>query len=568
MMRAASGKSGNTGNSGNSCNLDRIIKASPAVTYVMSTGAGFNYISDNIFDLLGYDSNEIISNPDFWFNCIHPEDQPKIQEAINVKRNFCGWNYEYRVTDKNGNFVWIHDVCRVVRKDKKPVEIVGVWLKVTEKYASEEEENYKESHDLLTGLINRRSFERRLDQLLKKSAIDGSEHILCYMDLDQFKVINDTYGHVAGDQLLQCLGLYLQKNLSKRDTFGYLGGDEFGILLEECTLEKAERVFEIIQQALQDFEFDWQDKIFSVSASIGVIPLNRDYNNTSEVMSMADIACYSAKETGRNQIHIYKSNSGSVANRHKEMRWVERINQAIQEDRFYLYFQPINGLNGNSANKYFELLLRLKDEQGNIVTPGNFLPAAERYYLSEKIDRWVIATALTWLETYSASILPNQRIGINLSGQSLASSSLLDFFVHELILKEVSAQSLYIEITESAAIANLKQAIKLIETLKNFGCQFALDDFGKGVSSFNYLKILPVDYLKIDGAFVKDMNQSGTDYVMVKAINEVGKTMGKKTIAECVENINILPYLEELKVDYAQGYAIAKPRPLTEFFIQ
>jgi len=283
---------------------------------------------------------------------------------------------------------------------------------------------------------------------------------------------------------------------------------------------------------------------------------------------MADIACYSAKETGRNQIHVYNSNNGSVANRHKEMRWVEGINQALQEDRFYLYFQPITGLNGNAVNKHYELLLRLKDEKGIVVTPGNFLPAAERYYLSEKIDRWVIATALTWLETYSASILPDQRIGINLSGQSLASSALLEFFIHELRQKKVSARAIYIEITESAVVANLKQAIIFIETLKDLGCQFALDDFGKGVSSFNYLKILPVDFLKIDGAFVKDMKQNNTDYVMVKAINEVGKSMGKKTIAECVENMNILPYLEELKVDYAQGYAIAEPRPLTEFFIE
>ena len=565
-MRTAYRKTDNARNTG--YNLGDVIKASPAVTYIMNTDAGFNYISDNISDLLGYEAVEIISSPDFWFNCIHPEDRHKVQDGSNLSRNFKGWNIEYRVADKNGNFVRIHDVCNVIRKDEKSVEMVGVWLNVSERNASEEEINYKESHDLLTGLINRKSFEYRLDQLLKKSAINGGEHILCYMDLDQFKVINDTYGHVAGDQLLRCLGLYLQKNLSKRDTFGYLGGDEFGILLEECTLDKAERVFEIIQQALQDFEFDWQGKKFSVSASIGVIPLNRDYSNTSEVMSMADVACYSAKETGRNQIHIYRSNSGSVANRHKEMRWVERINQAIQEDRFYLYFQPINGLNGNSANRHYELLLRLKDEQGRIVAPGNFLPAAERFYLSEKIDRWVIATTMTWLETYSASILPNQRIGINLSGQSMASSTLLEFFIHELTHKEVSAQSLYIEITESAAVANLKQAIKLIETLKDLGCEFALDDFGKGISSFNYLKILPVDYLKIDGAFVKDMKQSGTDYVMVKAINEVGKSMGKKTIAECVENINVVPYLEELKVDYAQGYAIAKPRPLTEFFIQ
>lgn len=554
----------------NTCDLDRIINASPAVTYAMNTGSvmEFTYISNNILTLLGYRPDEFITNPEFWFNCIHPDDLHHVMDSIKVNINGGGWNIEYRVSDKRGSYIWIHDVSSVIHKGKKLVEITGVWLNVTERHASEDEISIRQSHDVLTGLINRRTFEQRLEHLLKKSASDGGEHILCYMDLDHFKVINDTYGHMAGDNLLRRLGLYLQKHLSKRDTFGYLGGDEFGILLEECSLDKAKRVFEIIQQALQDFEFDWQGKKFGVSASIGVIPINKAYTNISEVMSMADIACYSAKETGRNQIHVYNSNNGSVANRHKEMRWVEGINQAIQEDRFYLYFQPISGINGNAVNKHFELLLRLKDEKGGIVAPGNFLPAAERYYLSEKIDRWVIATALTWLETYSTSILPNQRIGINLSGQSIASSALLDFFVRELKQKHVSARAIYIEITESAVVANLKQAITFIETLKDLGCQFALDDFGKGVSSFNYLKILPVDFLKIDGAFVKDMKQNNTDYVMVKAINEVGKSMGKMTIAECVENINIMPYLEELKVDYAQGYAIAVPKPLTEFFIQ
>jgi len=554
----------------NSFDLDSIINASPAVTYVMNSGSvtEFTFISNNIISLLGYGSDDIIANPDFWFDCIHPDDLRHVLDSIKVNISKGGWNIEYRVADKRGNYTWIYDVSRVISKGKKRVKIAGVWLNVTQRHASEEEISSRESHDVLTGLINRRAFEQRLESLLKKSVLDSSEHILCYMDLDHFKVINDTYGHMAGDNLLRRLGLYLREHLSKRDTFGYLGGDEFGILLEGCSLEKAKRVFEIIQLALQDFEFDWQGKKFGVSASIGVIPINKAYTSISEVMSMADIACYSAKETGRNQIHVYNSNNGSVANRHKEMRWVEGINQALQEDRFYLYFQPITGLNGNAVNKHYELLLRLKDEKGIVVTPGNFLPAAERYYLSEKIDRWVIATALTWLETYSASILPDQRIGINLSGQSLASSALLEFFIHELRQKKVSARAIYIEITESAVVANLKQAIIFIETLKDLGCQFALDDFGKGVSSFNYLKILPVDFLKIDGAFVKDMKQNNTDYVMVKAINEVGKSMGKKTIAECVENMNILPYLEELKVDYAQGYAIAEPRPLTEFFIE
>ena len=552
----------------NSFDPDSIINASPAVTYSMNSGSvkEFTYISNNIITLLGYKPDEIIANPDFWFNSIHPDDLHHVLDSINVNINGGGWNIEYRVADKKGSYVWIYDVSRVVQKEKKHVKFAGVWLNVTVRHASEDEINFRESHDVLTGLINRRTFEQRLDQLLKKSASNGSEHVLCYMDLDHFKIINDTYGHLAGDNMLRSLGHYLQELLSKRDTFGYLGGDEFGILLEGCTLNKAERVFEIIQQALHDFEFDWQGKKFSISASIGVIPINKAYTSISEVMSMADIACYSAKETGRNQIHVYKNNNGTVANRHKEMRWVEGINQALQEDRFYLYFQPISGINGNAVNKHYELLLRMKDESGVIITPGNFLPAAERYYLSEKIDRWVIATALTWLETYSALILPNQRIGINLSGQSLASSALLEFFVHELKQKQVSARAIYIEITETAAVANLKQAITFIETLKDLGCQFALDDFGKGVSSFNYLKILPVDFLKIDGTFVKDMKQNYTDYVMVKAINEVGKSMGKKTIAECVENLNVMPCLEELKVDYAQGYAIAEPRPLTEFF--
>lgn len=552
---------------GNGDCLDYLMGLSPAVTYVMdgNPDLGFKFVSVNIQSLLGYSETDLTTDAGFWSGCIHPEDLQHVLDGVKVGVSLGGWNIEYRIVDKFGNYRWLSDCSRVVHQDGTAPQIVGIWLDITDRHTSEQELNYRESHDVLTGLLNRRSFEQRLEYLLKKSKSDGSEHILCYMDLDQFKVINDTYGHLAGDHLLRLLGEYLQKHLSRRDTFGYLGGDEFGILLEECTLDKAERVFEIIQQALMDFEFDWEHKKFVVSASIGVIPINKAFSSTSEVMSMADIACYSAKERGRNQIHIYTGGNGSAASRHREMRWVEGINQALQEDRFYLYYQPISGLNGKSAYRNFELLIRLKDENGAIITPGNFLPAAERYYLSEKIDRWVIATALTWLETYCGSLGENQRMGINLSGQSLASTAFLEFFLHELKQKDVAGQLIYLEITETAVVANLKQAIKFIETIKEFGCKFALDDFGKGVSSFNYLKILPVDYLKIDGTFVRDIESNKTDYVMVKAINEVGKSMGKETIAECVESLKILPYLQELKVDYVQGYAIAEPQPLTEF---
>lgn len=549
-------------------NFSDILKSSPVITYIMDIdpAKGCRYVSENIFLLLGYETAEVLDNSIFWINHIHPDDRRYVMDNFKINRDKGGGIIEYRFLADKGNYIWLLDISRISRNDNGSEEIIGTWVDVTERHISQEELNFRESHDELTGLINRKTFEYRLDLLLKKAATDDSDHILCYMDLDQFRIINDTYGHIAGDELLRKLGRYLQNTLSKRDTFAYLGGDEFGILLEGCTLEKAQRVFEILQQSLHDFEFDWQGRKFSVSASIGVISINKNYSSSAELLSMADIACYSAKETGRNQIHVYHGTNGSVASRHREMRWVERIEQAIQEDRFFLYYQPISGLNGNAMNKHFELLLRLKDEDGNIITPGYFLPAAERYYLSEKLDRWVIATTLTWLETYSELIPDNQRIGINLSGQSLASSTLLEFFVHELNQKEVQAESIYIEITESAAIANFKQALNFIETLKDFGCQFALDDFGKGVSSFNYLKMLPVDFLKIEGIFVRDMKRNNTDYVMVKAINEVGKSMGKKTIAECVEHKEILPYLQELKVDYAQGYAIAEPQPLTDFF--
>lgn len=396
---------------------------------------------------------------------------------------------------------------------------------------------------------------------------DTGQHIVCYLDLDQFKVINDTQGRTAGDEILRQLSEIFKDTLSHRDVLAYLGGDEFGILLQHCALNQANRALSILQDAIREFRLVWNGNNLAITASIGVVPVDKNTGGTSSILSIAEAACNAAKQDGRDRIYNYTVTDESFGNRQQEMLWVERINRALEEDRFYLYYQPIVALKEALHDTHYELLIRMKDDNGDLVPPGAFLPAAERYNLSSKIDRWVIQTFLSWFEAYSELLEQNNSWGINLSGHSLSDENLLQFVIEELNHKQIPANKIYFEITETAAIGNLNNATQFIDTLKKHGCRFALDDFGSGLSSFSYLRNLHVDFLKIDGMFVKEMVNNSTDFAMVKAINDVGQVMGKKTIAEFVENNEIVQKLKEIGVDYAQGYGICKPKPLTEYSI-
>jgi diguanylate cyclase (GGDEF)-like protein/PAS domain S-box-containing protein len=427
--------------------------------------------------------------------------------------------------------------------------------------------SYQASHDALTGLINRQEFENCIVTALENSRANPShEHALLYIDLDQFKVVNDTFGHTAGDELLRQVMVVIQGKIRSTDTLARLGGDEFGILLERCQSEQAMEIAEAIRGAIDEYRFNWQDTNTKVRCSIGMYMVTSESPDAASIMSFADVACYSAKDMGRNQIHLYQDSDPSV--RHEEMKWVSRITTAVEENRLELYFQPIIGIgkNQSQARGHYELLLRMRDENGVIVGPDQFIPAAERYNLMSTLDRWVIREALSQLaDKTPESKTAHFTLAINLSGTSLSEDRFLEYVIDELQKHTLPDGAICFEITETAAISNLSRVVHFMNTLKKVGCKFSLDDFGSGLSSFTYLKNLPVDFLKIDGQFIRNVAGDSVDESMVKAINQVGNAMGIATIAERVETKEVLDKLSELGVEYAQGYYIAKPCSVQSF---
>jgi len=433
--------------------------------------------------------------------------------------------------------------------------------------------HYQASHDALTGLINRREFENRLTAAVENARQDtGSRHALLYLDLDQFKLVNDTCGHPAGDQLLKQITGVLQSRVRSGDTLARLGGDEFGILLQSCSLDQAMRIAETLRQAIRDFRFIWQDGVLEVGVSVGIVEITNDTPTVANVMSAADVACYSAKDLGRNRVQLYKPDD--VPERHREMHWVSKLARACDESRFELFYQPIvpigppmvpGATTHDHEREHFELMLRLRDESGALVTPAEFIPAAERYNVMPSIDRWVVRQALDRLVHRIGAGVKPFTIAVNLSGTSLNDERFLEYLIAELSSNELAAGAMCFEITETAAIANLGNVVYFMRELKARGCHFALDDFGSGLSSFMYLKTLPVDYLKIDGQFVENVTRDRVDRSMVEAISQVGKTMGIQTIAERVESAEVLAELRRLGVGYAQGFHIARPRSTKEF---
>ncbi len=421
--------------------------------------------------------------------------------------------------------------------------------------------SWQASHDALTGLINRREFDNRLHAALLSAQRGEGAYALLYIDLDQFKVVNDTCGHQAGDRLLREVTGLLQAHVRTMDTIARLGGDEFGVLLEKCPPEHASRIAEGVRQAIRDFRFVWGATTLSVGASIGVVQIRAETQNVASVMSAADIACYAAKDAGRNRIHVYEADGGSP--RHKEMHWVARVTRAVEDQRLELFFQPIAALGGQATRAFHELTVRLRDDAGALVPPSEFIPAAERYNVMSVIDRWVVGQAIELLRTRQRRGQSLPLLAVNLSGTSLNDASFVEFVLQS-VGEPAIAAALCFEITETAAVTSLVSARYLMSELKGRGCRFALDDFGTGVCSFVYLKTLPVDFLKIDGQFIKDITQDPVDRSMVEAIGKVGRALGIATIAECVESEAVLAELKRIGVDFAQGFHLAPPLPLAQ----
>ncbi len=438
--------------------------------------------------------------------------------------------------------------------------ITIIWLVIRNVHMVNKQITYQATHDDLTGLVNRYEFENRVQTALQHSKVDNSQHALLFMDLDQFKIINDSCGHLAGDRLLQKIPELIYSCIRRHDTLSRLGGDEFGVLLENCDIDQAVLAAEEIREKILNFQFLWEDKKFSIGISIGITAINHTASDIQQAFSSADAACYIAKENGRNLVHVFNENDENLIKQHNYFHWFSELTETSDTHNFQLYFQPIVSLKKSSfsAEAYYEVFLRYIDDDGTIHTPDKFLPAAERFGKMQLLDRWVIKNAIQIFSENKAHT-DNSKLSINLSGRSMSSDTLPDYIQKQITTFKLKPEQICFEITETEVIASMDIATALVKKIKAIGCQFSLDDFGSGLSSFCYLKNLPVDILKIDGAFVKNIPHDPIDRALVESIHNIGKIMNMKTVAECVESSEVIEILKEMGVDYVQGYAISKP---------
>jgi diguanylate cyclase (GGDEF)-like protein/PAS domain S-box-containing protein len=457
-----------------------------------------------------------------------------------------------------------HVTSPIKNRQNDIIGAVMVFRDITEEHELAQQLDYQAKHDALTGLTNRAAFEDYLENLIKNLQQSDDVHALCYIDLDQFKVVNDTCGHIAGDQLLQRISsIILNKIRKDSDILARFGGDEFVLLLSDCPIDRATHVAEEICKAIQEYRFVYDYKTFAIGASIGIVSLTSEIANANDALRMADNACYVAKEKGRNRVHLYHIDDQELVRRSGEMHVVSKINHALENEGFSLFYQEIMPLAKDlSDKKHIEILIRMRDEDNKWITPGFFLPAAERYSIAPKIDKWVVSSVMKWLSQNENCLTHIEMCSINLSGLSFCDESFSDFVKQEIEACRVPANKICFEITETAAIRNMQDAADFINAMRGFGCSFALDDFGSGMSSYAYLKALPVDFLKVDGMFVKDIMDDPIDKAMVKSINDIGHVFGLKTIAEFVETDDIIEELCKLGVDFAQGFAISRPTPI------
>jgi diguanylate cyclase (GGDEF)-like protein/PAS domain S-box-containing protein len=452
-----------------------------------------------------------------------------------------------------------------IRNQEK--EVIGAALllhDVTELRGLARQMSYQATHDALTGLVNRREFERRLEEATESGHRGEGQHVLCYLDLDRFKVVNDTSGHLAGDSMLREVAKVLRDAVRDSDTVARLGGDEFGVLLIGCPLDKARQIADDVCRAVGDYRFVWKDKIFNIGVSIGLVEISRESGTLEELLAAADSACYVAKKQGSGRVAVYSARDEALARHTGEIQWLQRLQSALKENRFQLYHQPIVPAHGtNGGGPAMEVLVRLQDEAGHEVPPSEFVRAAERYRLMGLVDRWVVQTTLAALGRGAIQIPPNRGVAINISGETLGDLQFLEFVVECLDSTGVAPAQICFEISESAVVANLDHARRFVGVLHGMGCQFALDDFGSGVGSFSNLKNLPMDYLKIDGSFMRNLAADSVNQAMVTAMIKLARTLNFKVIAEQVEDAAALDAVRRMGVDYVQGYAVGRPQPLS-----
>lgn len=444
------------------------------------------------------------------------------------------------------------------------VGAVAILHDVTELRGIQRQMSYQATHDALTGLVNRREFEHRLEAAIESARRGDANHVLCYLDLDRFKLVNDTCGHLAGDSMLREIAKLLREAVRDSDTVARLGGDEFGMLLVGCPLEKARQIADDVCRAVADYRFVWKDRVFNAGVSVGLVEIGREAGTGEQALIAADSACYVAKKEGSGRVAVYSARDEALARQTGELQWLQKLQSALKENRFALHYQPIVSAYGaNSSGPSMEVLVRMTDEVGNMIMPGEFMQAADRYRLTGKIDRWVVQSTLLGLSN-SSIVLPEARsVAINISGQTLGDAQFLEFVVECFDRTGVTPAQVCFEITESAVVANLEHARRFVGVLHGMGCSFTIDDFGSGVGSFSNLKNLPLDYLKIDGSFMRNLARDSVNQAMVTAMIKLARTLNFKIIAEQVEDAAALDAARRMGVDYLQGYAIAKPAPLS-----
>ena len=501
-------------------------------------------------------------------------DNPIIR--VSHKNRVCKLTAKNLLISRNGSEYAIEGSASPIKNRQGELfGVVLVFRDVTQARKIAQKVSWQAIHDPLTKLYNRHKFEQQLDLTIKKTRHNESHHALCYLDLDRFKVVNDTCGHAAGDRLLKQITKSIKNRIRASDILARMGGDEFAILLYECEIEAAQTIALQIRQLVQEFRFVWEDRVFKIGVSIGLVAIDSSTEDIHSIVSYADSACYAAKELGGNCVHLYDERDLIVAQQRGERQWIQKLNRALEENRFCLYAQKIVSIeDNNTVNQieepaHYEVLLRLVGKSGQLISPGSFLPAAERYNLMPAIDRWVITSFLTSYETYYQSQAKQNSKSleniytINLSGASINNREFSDFLQGQFHNYSIPPETICFEITETVAISNLDNAVALINQLKQLGCSIALDDFGSGMSPLNYLKNLPVDYLKIDGSFIKNIVSDQIDYATVECFNHISQIMNIKTIAEFVEDNDILQNLKHIGINYAQGYGIEVPKPLT-----
>lgn len=546
------------------CKMHLALDNSPNFIFITDKSGLIEYANRKVTETTGYTFKEVVGrNPRIFSSGETMDDN--YQDLWKTVSSGQVWRGVLKNQKKTGETYWAREsIAPLVDSEGKITSYVSIQEDVTETLLMTEKLSYHATHDSLTHLINRHEFDRRLERVITLAQNSDSEHALCYIDLDQFKIVNDTCSHTAGDELLRQISALFSQVIRRSDTLARLGGDEFAILMEYCPLDQAEHVTEKIHQIVEQFQFYWDDKSFRIGVSIGLVVIDYNKGGSDIHLKQADMACFMAKQAGRNRTHIYREDDKALARHHGEMNWVVRINKALEDDLFCLYKQIIVALE-RTEGEHCEILIRMKDNNGCIISPDAFLPAAERYQLSNKIDRWVIRNVFQFFTSNPKHLKGLSLCSINLSGSSLSDPNLFSFIETQFKQTGMPSDKVCFEITETAAIANLSLATELMVRLKEYGCKFSLDDFGSGLSSFAYLKNLPVDFLKIDGFFVKDIVHDSMDLAMVKSINDIGHVLGKKTIAEFVENKQIMDTLYDLKVDYAQGYFTGKPKPIYDY---